>query len=175
MANETMRMSAAGMAALRLREGVVLSYYNDAVNRCAYGVGTPGLLPSCILQASFAVFGLFFASVSCANNFSTNFTKPLSSTQSIVIENTNLSAINYFNALMGNSVEERRYAELYLLGVLDATEGSAWCDYKTYKTITIDETIFVEFKKLTSNQLDERAATVITKILRKKFPCRGIK
>jgi len=127
------------------------------------------------MKVSFAVFGLSVASITFANNYSTKFTKPLPPTQSIIIENTNLSAKDYFNALMSSSVDERRYAELYFLGVLDATEGSAWCDYKTYKTITIDETIFVEFKKLTNNQLDERAATVITKILRKKFPCRSIK
>ena len=139
MVNETMKMSATGLAALRQREGVVLRYYNDAANHCTVGADRPGLLPTRILQASFAVFGLFIASVAYANNFSTNFTKPLSPDQSIVIENTNLSAKNYFNALMGNSADERRYAELYLLGVLDATEGSAWCDYKTYKTITIDE------------------------------------
>lgn len=146
-----------------------------ADNPCPVGEGTQGLLLARVLQASFAVFGLFFASVSCANNYSTNFTKPLPPSQSIVIENTNLTAKDYFNALMGSSIDARRYAELYLLGVLDATEGSAWCDYKTYKTITLDETIFVEFKKLTSNQLEERAATVITKILKKKFPCRVIK
>jgi len=40
MANETMQMSAAGMAALRQREGAVFRYYNDAANHCTYGVGT---------------------------------------------------------------------------------------------------------------------------------------
>ncbi len=40
MANETMRMSATGMATLRQREGAVLRYYNDAANHCTYGVGT---------------------------------------------------------------------------------------------------------------------------------------
>jgi lysozyme len=40
MANETMHMSAAGMAALRQREGAVLRYYNDIANHCTYGVGT---------------------------------------------------------------------------------------------------------------------------------------
>ena len=39
MANETMRMSATGMAALRQREKAVLRYYNDAANHCTYGVG----------------------------------------------------------------------------------------------------------------------------------------
>lgn len=40
MANEAMRMSASGMAALRQREHAVLKYYNDAANNCSYGVGT---------------------------------------------------------------------------------------------------------------------------------------
>jgi lysozyme len=40
MANENMRMSAEGVTALRLREGAVLRYYNDAANHCTYGVGT---------------------------------------------------------------------------------------------------------------------------------------
>ena len=133
------------------------------------------LLPSIIKKASFIVLGVFVITISYANTYSANFTKPLHSTQSIIIENTNLTARDYFNTSMSGSVEERRYAELYLLGVLDATEGNGWCDYKTYKTITIDETIFVEFKKLTDNQLNERAATVIKKILRKQFPCRSIK
>ncbi len=39
MANKTMRMSAAGMAAPRQREHAVLRYYNDAANHCTYGVG----------------------------------------------------------------------------------------------------------------------------------------
>jgi lysozyme len=42
MANENMGMSAAGLAALRTNEGVVMHYYNDArVNgNCTWGVGT---------------------------------------------------------------------------------------------------------------------------------------
>lgn len=40
MANETMRMSASGLSALRQREHAVLRYYNDAANNCSYGVGT---------------------------------------------------------------------------------------------------------------------------------------
>jgi len=42
MANENMHLSAAGYAALRHNEGVVMGYYNDApVNgNCTWGVGT---------------------------------------------------------------------------------------------------------------------------------------
>lgn len=95
--------------------------------------------------------------------------------QSLMIENTNLSAKKYFDALMSNSIEDKRYSEMYLLGVLNSTEGVVWCDYGEFKTITIDEILFVEFKKLSDNFLKERASNVIKDILGKKFPCRGQK
>ncbi|WP_175694021.1 glycoside hydrolase family protein, partial [Burkholderia ambifaria] len=40
MANENMRLSQAGWAALRQRENVIMAYYNDQANNCTYGVGT---------------------------------------------------------------------------------------------------------------------------------------
>ena len=114
---------------------------------------------------------LIFSSASYAKDHTVNFTKPLPPNQSIMFENTNLKASDYFNALMSSSIEERRYAELYFLGVLDATEGSVWCDYKTYKTITIDERVFVNLKKLSKQEFEGRAATVIKNILSREFPC----
>jgi lysozyme len=40
MTNENMHMSAAGLDALRQREGAILRYYNDIANNCTYGIGT---------------------------------------------------------------------------------------------------------------------------------------
>jgi len=117
----------------------------------------------------------FYCSASFAEDYTANFTKPLPPNQSIIFENTNLKAIVFFDALMSGRIAERRYAELYFLGVLDATEGSVWCNYKTYKTITIDERIFVNFKKLPREELEERASTVIKNILSKEFPCASTK
>lgn len=117
------------------------------------------------------VAALIFSSVSYAKDYTAIFAKPLPPNQSIIFENTNLKANDYFNALMSSSIEERRYAELYFLGVLDATEGNVWCDYKTYKTITIDERVFVNLKKLSKQELEGRAATVIKNILSREFPC----
>lgn len=114
---------------------------------------------------------LVSSGASYAVDYAANFTRPLPPNQSIIFENTNLKAKDFFNALMIGSIEERRYAELYLLGVLDATEGSVWCDYKTYKTITIDERVFVSLKKLSTHELEGRAATVIKNILNREFPC----
>ncbi|RDK02757.1 lysozyme [Paraburkholderia lacunae] len=48
-ANDSMRMSQAGYAALRFNEGVVMRYYNDApVNgNCTWGIGTLAHLGPC--------------------------------------------------------------------------------------------------------------------------------
>ncbi|MGH8777747.1 lysozyme [Paraburkholderia sp.] len=48
-ANDSMRMSQAGYAALRFNEGVVMHYYNDApVNgNCTWGIGTLAHLGPC--------------------------------------------------------------------------------------------------------------------------------
>ncbi len=128
-----------------------------------------------MLRNTLKVFVLFalFPSVATAFEDSSGLIKPSNPTQSLMFENTNLSANNYFIALMGNSLDDRRYAEMYLLGVLDSTEGTIWCDYRTYKTITIDEILFVELKNLADEDLKERASKVIANILRRKFPCRS--
>ncbi len=97
------------------------------------------------------------------------------SMQSLMIENTHLTAKKYFDSLMKGSMDDRRYAEMYLTGVLDASEGVSWCDYKRYKTITIDETLFVAFQKLPDARQSERASSVIVSILKDNFPCEGHK
>jgi len=33
---------------------------------------------------------------------------------------------------MSKDADERKNAELYLLGVMDVTEGRSWCDYLTF-------------------------------------------
>lgn len=97
------------------------------------------------------------------------------SMQSLMIENTNLTAKKYFDSLMKGTIEDRRYAEMYLVGVLDTSEGVSWCDYEQYKTITIDEILFVAFKKLPDVRQNERASSVIVSILKDNFPCEGNK
>ena len=68
-----------------------------------------------------------------------------------------------FKSYMSADPNERKDAELYLLGVMDATEGKDWCDYRTFKTVTLRERIFEEFKKLDSRRLDERASPRLSK------------
>lgn len=101
------------------------------------------------------------------------FTTPAAPTQRLFIDNINLTAEDFFAAYMSQTVEERRYAELYLPGVQDATEGSGWCDYRKFKTATLGEEIFTGFKALEPSRQKARAAHVILEVLARRFPCRS--
>jgi len=91
----------------------------------------------------------------------------------ITTNSVNLKAGDFFKSYISTKSKERERAELYLLGVMDSTEGRMWCDYKTFKTITLRERIFEEFKKIEQhNRFDERASVVIEEILNKRYPCR---
>lgn len=89
----------------------------------------------------------------------------------LTVDSVNMQAEQFFKAYMSNDARERENAELYLLGVMDATEGKSWCDYRTFKTITLRERIFEEFKKLNDRQLRQRASTAIQDILSRRYPC----
>ncbi|END8704561.1 hypothetical protein ABMN93_005017, partial [Escherichia coli] len=66
--------------------------------------------------------------------------------------------------------QDRLNAKIYLLGIEDATESKIWCDYKTIKTVTLDEIIYWHFRKKMSDKLNERAANIIIEEL-SKHPC----
>ena len=102
----------------------------------------------------------------------TKLTSPIPDSQSLIISNNNLLAQDFFSAYMSQNLTERRYAEMYLLGVLDATEGTVWCDYYHIKTISLDEIIYSSFKEIDEKQMKKRASLVITDILKKRLSCK---
>ncbi len=89
----------------------------------------------------------------------------------IMVNSANLTAQHFFKSSMSEVADERRSAKLYLLGVLDATEGKSWCGYQTFHAGTLRERVFEEFEKLDSHRLNERASKVIEDILSQRFPC----
>jgi Rap1a immunity proteins len=91
----------------------------------------------------------------------------------ITPDSISLTAKQFFKSYTSDDAEERKHAELYLLGVMDASEGKAWCDYRTFKTITLRGRIFEEFKRLDRSRFNERASKVIEDILSQRYPCGG--
>lgn len=104
---------------------------------------------------------------------SSSFTKNLPPSERAFINAINLPAEKFFSAYTSDNVGDRHYAEIYLLGVLEATENISWCSYQKFKTGTIDEVVFEGLKKISEGEKKQRAATVIVSILGRKFPCKG--
>ncbi len=73
---------------------------------------------------------------------------------------------------MSKEVSQRRLAEMYLIGVLDSTEGKVWCGYDVALPGSIQEQVYIGFKKMDVGLADKRASDVIAAILSKKLPCK---
>lgn len=81
----------------------------------------------------------------------------------LTFQDVHLRGDRFFNAFTSKTNErERIKADLYLLGVLDATEKKLWCDYRTLKSSTIHEVVYSYFDSLPAERLKkERATTLI--------------
>jgi Rap1a immunity proteins len=93
----------------------------------------------------------------------------------ISIDSINLRADVFFNNLTSQTDQVRERAQLFLLGVQDATEGKSWCGYRAFKTITLREDVYEYFKKLPHERLSERASVIIEEALHKNYPCKAKK
>ncbi|WP_411751994.1 Rap1a/Tai family immunity protein [Serratia sp. (in: enterobacteria)] len=93
--------------------------------------------------------------------------------QHLTPDDVNLKGEDFFNLYRGTNQQEKEKVQLYLLGVLDATEGKVWCQYSQLQTITLQEFVFEYFKKLPHEQLTLRASDLIEAAMVKNFPCKG--
>jgi len=125
------------------------------------------------LAAAVATTACLAGSAAFAQDMKPRLSAPLPTTQNAMINNTQITTEDFRQAYVSQSPQVRQQAELYLTGVLDATEGRAWCDYRTLKTITIDERLFTELKKVDGPALQQRASKTLIAILSKQFPCRS--
>ncbi|ELQ6221495.1 hypothetical protein R2320_002761 [Cronobacter turicensis] len=64
-------------------------------------------------------------------------------------------------------------AQIYLLGLFDATEGMGWCKSKTTMPSTLREWTYGYFEKLPPEQLKEKASVLMLEALKYYFPCRN--
>ena len=71
-----------------------------------------------------------------------------------------------------DKLEDRRFAELFLAGVLDTIEGKSWCGYAHTKSISILDTLHSDLSKLDESRYNERAAYVIKEIMSKISLCK---
>ena len=80
-------------------------------------------------------------------------------------QNPRLTAGEFLAACTSPSEEQRYGAGMYLLGVMDTTEGTVWCNYTFFKTISLHETVYEYIKKLPEERLKESASSIIIEAL----------
>lgn len=84
----------------------------------------------------------------------------------------NVSTAHFFQAFMSEDAQQRDRARLYLLGVMDSSEGVSWCDYSTYKIDTLQARIYEALKEADEAELKTKAAVRLKQILEQHYPCR---
>lgn len=85
----------------------------------------------------------------------------------------NMSSERFAKAWLSKTNErERIKAEMYFLGVMDATEGKAWCSYQRLLPSSAHEQLYSRFANLTSQERKTRASTLIVESLSDVLPCK---
>jgi Rap1a immunity proteins len=126
-----------------------------------------------IVKLYILIASIFVSSCSFAS--SQGIYIPDQETERLSIRNINVTGENFWAAYQSKDVAQRHLAEMYLSGVLDATEGMAWCDYSVALSGSIQEQIYIGFKKQTATALQRRASQIIVETLASKLPCRSKK
>ncbi len=93
-------------------------------------------------------------------------------------EKQRLNALNYslttekiFNAYMSSDVNQRRLAEMYVVGVIDSSEGVSWCGFNVASPDAIKEQVFESLKDSMKTNPQGRAASAIKSRLEELMPC----
>ena len=87
----------------------------------------------------------------------------------------NLSGKDFYRFLTGNDKTEREKAQMYMAGVWDSTEGKSWCEFRLFKSGTLQEMVYRYFDHLPPQRLNERAAKLIEEALIKNHACKATK
>lgn len=97
-------------------------------------------------------------------------------------EKQRLNSLNYsltteklFKSYMSPDVGQRRLAEMYVVGVIDSSEGITWCGFGSASPDAIQEQVLVGLKNSLKANPNARAATAIKSQLEKLLPCKDAK
>ena len=97
---------------------------------------------------------------------------PISNTQRLITNNLSINTESFMNAYMSDNLEQRRLAEMYLVGVIDSTEGRTWCGYGVASPNAIQEQAYIGLKKSLKDSPSIRASDAIVSNLNKLLPCK---
>lgn len=109
---------------------------------------------------------------SCSIAADMHISLPDNEKQRIVSQNLSLTTKLVFNAYMSKNIEQRRLAEMYVIGVIDASEGVSWCGFEVASPDAIQEQVYIGLKNMLKKSPNERASTAIKSKLEELLPCK---
>lgn len=120
-----------------------------------------------------ALLSIFLSS--CVVAQTSGFKIPDDDNQRVFTINRVLTIKDLYEAYTSEDVEKRRYADVFVFGILDATEGIDWCGYSVISPDGMQEHIYETVKKSVTLTPDEPAAKIIRSSLANYFPCKDVK
>lgn len=108
----------------------------------------------------------------CSIANSNSISIPENETQRLIGNHLSITTESFLKAYMSQDVQQRRLAEMYVLGVIDSTEGELWCGYEIASPDAIQEQVFIGLKKALEKSPQERASTSIKARLKEILPCK---
>lgn len=99
-------------------------------------------------------------------------TIPEGESQRMIAGNLSMTTESLLKAYMNSDPEQRRLAEMYVIGVLDSTEGESWCGFKIASPGAIQEQVYVALKGAVETSPKKRASIVIKSHLMELLPCK---
>ena len=71
-----------------------------------------------------------------------------------------------------DATNKQRYAEGYLAGVIDSTQGVSWCAPQKLKPMEVESRMLTELdKRMATGPLPDNAAPLLLTLFNEKFPC----
>ncbi len=71
-----------------------------------------------------------------------------------------------------DATNKQRYAEGYLAGVIDSTQGNSWCAPQKLKPMEVESRMLTELdKRIARGPIAQNAAPLLLALFNEKFPC----
>ena len=110
---------------------------------------------------------------SCSIASGNSIVLPESESQRLIASNLSMTTESFFKAYMSTDIEQRRLAEMYVIGVMDSSEGESWCGFDIASPDAIQEQVYIGLKRTLERSPTKRASTAIKSQLKELLPCKA--
>ncbi len=118
-----------------------------------------------------AILSIYLLS-SCSIAGDKRIVSPDNEKQRMSSQSLSLTTESFFKAYMSKDIEQRRLAEMYVIGVIDSSEGVSWCGFSVASPNAIQEQVYIGLKNALKKTPNDRPSTAIKSKLEELLPCK---